>query len=96
LQGQITLNLTVFAISDFYGHSLVTTIGIVSSITSGVLQLPIAKVIDLWGRAEGFMIMLLVGVVGLILMAACSDVYTYAAAQACWLLHLVVILKISS
>lgn len=48
---------------------------------SGVLKLPIAKLLDLWGRAEGFAFMTLIGTTGLLLMAVCRNVETYAVAQ---------------
>lgn len=67
--------------SDFSAHSLIPVIGIVSGIMSGVLKLPIAKLLDLWGRAEGFAFMTLIGTIGLLLMAVCRNVETYAVAQ---------------
>ena len=81
LQEQVTDNLTAYVVSGFSAHSLIPVIGIVSGIMSGVLQLPIAKLLDLWGRAEGFAFMTLVATIGLILMAICRNVETYAAAQ---------------
>ncbi|KAI5779828.1 siderophore iron transporter-like protein [Geopyxis carbonaria] len=81
LQQQTTGNLTAYAISDFASHSLVSTISIVSSIVGGVLKLPIAKMLDLWGRVEGYCVMLAFTMIGLIMMAACNGVTTYAAAQ---------------
>lgn len=82
-------------------HSLVGTIGIAAQLVSGVLKLPVAKVLDIWGRAEGYIFMLTLTVIGtlsrivitaecdfsdflilgLILMAACDGVKTYAGAQ---------------
>ena len=35
-----------------------------ASIISGVLRLPIGKAIDIWGRAEGFSVMLFLLVLG--------------------------------
>lgn len=35
-----------------------------ASIIGGVLRLPIGKMIDIWGRAEGFLVMLGVIVLG--------------------------------
>lgn len=57
LQQQITGNLTSYVYSDFMMHSLVTTTSIMSGIIGGVLKLPIAKMIDLWGRTEGYIVM---------------------------------------
>jgi hypothetical protein len=60
---------------------LIPTIAIVNGILSGIIQLPLAKTLDLWGRAEGFAIMVTLATLGLIMMAACKNVETYAAAQ---------------
>lgn len=51
-----------------------------SSIIGGVLRLPIAKVLDIWGRAEGLMVMIAVQTLGLILYATSTSVVHYAAA----------------
>ncbi|CAL3967788.1 unnamed protein product, partial [Diplocarpon coronariae] len=37
--------------------------------------------LDLWGRAEGFALMTVIATIGLLLMAVCRNVETYAAAQ---------------
>ncbi|CZT09225.1 related to MFS siderophore iron transporter [Rhynchosporium agropyri] len=81
LQSQITSNLMAYVVSDFSAHSLIPVIGIVSGIMSGILKLPIAKSLDLWGRAEGFALMTLIGSIGLLLMAVCKNVETYAVSQ---------------
>lgn len=81
LQWQILSNLTPYVTSEFSSHSLIPTIMLVSSILSGVLKLPISKIIDAWGRPQGLAAMILLATVGLILMAACQDVKTYAVAQ---------------
>ncbi|KAJ3566346.1 hypothetical protein NPX13_g7166 [Xylaria arbuscula] len=81
LQWQVIVNLMPFVVSEFSSHSLIPTIAIVSNVLSGVLKLPVAKIIDSWGRPQGFATMTLVAALGLILMALCRDVQTYAAAQ---------------
>jgi len=52
-----------------------------SGIIGGVLKLPLAKVLDIWGRPQGFLITVIFLEVGLIMMALCQNVETYAAAQ---------------
>ncbi|KAI0887598.1 MFS general substrate transporter [Annulohypoxylon maeteangense] len=74
-------NLTPFVVSEFSAHSLIPTIGIVASIMSGIFKLPIAKMIDSWGRPQGLAVMIALATFGLVLMAACQDVQTYAAAE---------------
>lgn len=81
LQWQIISNLTPYVTSEFSSHSLIPTIGIVASILSGVLKLPISKVIDAWGRPQGLAAVVVLATIGLILMAACTNIKTYAAAQ---------------
>jgi MFS family permease len=67
--------------SDFQEHSLTATTGIVSSLVAGVIKLPVAKLMDIFGRLQGFVFMVTCAVIGLIMMAACNNVQTYAAAQ---------------
>ncbi|TRX91812.1 hypothetical protein FHL15_007365 [Xylaria flabelliformis] len=81
LQWQVIFNLMPYVVSEFSSHSLIPTIAIVSNVLSGVLKLPVAKIIDSWGRAQGFASMTLLAALGLLLMCLCRDVQTYAAAQ---------------
>ncbi|KAI0405672.1 MFS general substrate transporter [Xylaria palmicola] len=81
LQWQVVFNLMPYVVSEFSSHSLIPTIAIVSNILSGILKLPVAKIIDSWGRAQGFASTTLLASLGLLLMSLCRDVETYAAAQ---------------
>ncbi|KAI1410570.1 putative siderophore iron transporter mirB [Hypoxylon sp. FL1857] len=81
LQWQIMSNLTPYVVSEFNAHSLIPTIAIVGSIMSGILKLPVAKMIDSWGRPQGLAAMIALATFGLVLMAACQDVRTFAASQ---------------
>ncbi|EMR69890.1 hypothetical protein MGN70_010952 [Eutypa lata] len=81
LQWQIMSNLMPYVVSEFSSHSLIPTIGIVASIMSGVLKLPMAKMIDSWGRPQGLAAMITLATAGLVLMALCQNVKTYAAAE---------------
>ncbi|KAJ2973087.1 hypothetical protein NUW58_g9029 [Xylaria curta] len=81
LQWQVMFNLMPYVVSEFSSHSLIPTIAIVSNILSGVLKLPVAKIIDSWGRAQGFATMTFIAALGLVLMSLCRNVETYAAAQ---------------
>lgn len=80
-QSNVTANLSAYVTSDFEQHSLLPVAYIVSSAISAAVYLPIAKILDLWGRAEGFAIMTGVATLGLILMASCHSIQTFAAAQ---------------
>lgn len=81
MQQQTASNLMPYVVSDFSAHSLIPAIGITSFILSGVLKLPIAKLIDTWGRPQGFVVTTALATLGLALTALCRDVKTYAAAQ---------------
>jgi cadmium resistance protein CadD (predicted permease) len=52
-----------------------------SSIIGGVLKLPLAKILDILGRPQGFMLTVIFIVLGLIMMAACNTVQVFAAGQ---------------
>jgi MFS family permease len=73
--------MTPFVTSDFSLHSLTAATGIMSSIIGGLSKLPLAKIIDTWGRPQGMALMMLFWSLGFIMMAACNNVQTYAAAQ---------------
>ncbi|KAL5350680.1 hypothetical protein ACLOAV_004249 [Pseudogymnoascus australis] len=74
-------SLTPFATSDWKSHSLLTVIDIVASAMTAAVYIPMAKLLDVWGRAEGFLLMLCLCTLGLILMAASKNLPTYCAAQ---------------
>lgn len=74
-----TSNVGPYAVSTFGEHSLLPTISLVSYIMAGVVYIPMAKAINIYGRAESHLVMTLISAVGLILLAACRNVETYAA-----------------
>ncbi|KAI0406356.1 siderophore iron transporter mirB [Xylaria palmicola] len=73
--------LTPYVTSAFQEHSLTATTGVAANIIGGVSKLAIAKILDVWGRPQGYLLTMVLMVIGLILMAACQNVQTYAAAQ---------------
>lgn len=81
MQQSATGSLSAYVTSSFYEHSLTATTGIMSSLIGGLWSLPLAKILDLWGRPQAFLLMLTIATLGLIMMAACNNVATYAAAQ---------------
>lgn len=76
--------LNPFVTSAFQQHSLTPTVGILSSIFGGACNLTVAKVLDVFGRPQGYMASLVVVTVGLVMMAATTSVEMYAAAQVFW------------
>lgn len=73
--------LNPYVVSAFRLHSLTAATGIVSSIVGGLFKIPLAKLLDTWGRPQGLLVSLFLWVVGLIMMAGCQNVETYAAAK---------------
>ncbi|QSZ37042.1 hypothetical protein DSL72_009134 [Monilinia vaccinii-corymbosi] len=81
MQSSICYNLIPFATSSFTSHSLLTVINIVANAMTAAIYIPLAKMLDLWGRAEGFLLMVFFATIGLIMMAACNGITTFCAAQ---------------
>lgn len=81
MQQGMSASLGPYVTSDFQFHSLTAATGIMSSLIGGLFKLPLAKILDIWGRPQGFALTMLLLVVGLVMMAACQNVETYAAAQ---------------
>lgn len=80
-QQQVTNVFRPYVTSEFSLHSLTATTGILSNLISGLARLPLAKILDVWGRSQGFAIMVFFLTVGLVMMAACNNVETFCAAQ---------------
>lgn len=73
--------LTPFVTSAFQEHSLTPTVTVVSSIIGGVFKLTLAKILDVFGRPQGYLLSIILTTLGLIMMAGCTTVELYAAAQ---------------
>ncbi|UKZ76794.1 hypothetical protein TrVFT333_004506 [Trichoderma virens FT-333] len=76
--------LNPFVTSAFQQHSLTPTVGILASIIGGVCNLTVAKILDIFGRPQGYAMSLFITTIGLIMMAATTNVEMYAAAQVFW------------
>lgn len=74
-------SLQPYVTSAFKHHSLTAYTNVMSGIIGGVLKLPLAQVLNIFGRPQGFAVCVVALVLGLILMATCSSVHMYAAAQ---------------
>ncbi|PGH36461.1 hypothetical protein GX50_00646 [[Emmonsia] crescens] len=81
MQQGMSNSLVPWVTSNFKLHSLTASTMIMSNIIGGLIKLPLAKVLDIWGRPQGFLMMVGALTIGLIMMAACNNVQTYAAAQ---------------
>ncbi|VEU22190.1 DEKNAAE103190 [Brettanomyces naardenensis] len=74
-------NLVPYVTSDWGDHSLLTVIDVVANSLTATVFIPLAKFLDLWGRAEGFLVMAVFSELGLILMATSKDLPTFCAAN---------------
>jgi hypothetical protein len=81
MKSSVVYSLTAYATSSFAGHSLLTVINIVASAMTGAVYIPMAKALDLWGRAEGFLLMLAMCILGIVLLAASQNLPTYCAGE---------------
>jgi MFS family permease len=84
IQGLVTtINgaLLPYVTSAFASHSLTATTGVMSAVVGGISNLSIAKMLDVFGRPQGFFFAAVLATIGLIMSAACNNVESYAAAQ---------------
>ncbi|RHZ43170.1 uncharacterized protein CDV56_100582 [Aspergillus thermomutatus] len=79
-QSQILSNLLPYVTSDWESHALLNVIYVVSDAMTAALFIPLAKIMDVWGRAEGFLFMAILSTVGLVMMAGCHNLPTFCAA----------------
>ncbi|KAJ5138379.1 uncharacterized protein N7515_003227 [Penicillium bovifimosum] len=74
-------SLSTYVASSFQQHSLSGLPTAIADACSAALFLPVAKMMDTWGRAEGFLVMSVCSTIGLILMASCDSFPVYCAAN---------------
>lgn len=79
LHSSIGGNLINYVFSDFQSAPQISTAYILSSTIGGVLKLPVAKTLQLWGRAEALLVSIAVYILGMILLAACNNANAFAA-----------------
>lgn len=80
LQSSILSSLLPFVTSNFESHSLLNVIYIVADALSAAIYVPLSKIMDVWGRPQGFAFMTTLATIGLIMMAACHNLPTFCAA----------------
>lgn len=79
MQSSISANIIYYAYANFASAPQISQAYVVSTIVGGVIQLPIAKILNLWGRAEGLLIVLAINLLGLIVISACNGPNGFAA-----------------
>lgn len=67
--------------SSFKAHSLSAVPTALGDVFAAATYLPVAKMMDVWGRAEGFLLMVICLTIGLVLMACCNSFEIYCAAN---------------
>ncbi|KAL2257136.1 hypothetical protein VTK26DRAFT_609 [Humicola hyalothermophila] len=80
MQYSVLGSLLPFVTSDFQSHSQLNVVYIVAGAMTSAVFIPMSKILDIWGRAEGFLIMVCFATLGLVLMAACNNLATFSAA----------------
>ncbi|CDM29988.1 hypothetical protein DTO013E5_8310 [Penicillium roqueforti] len=89
LLSSVETALNPYITSSFHKHGLLTVVSVVSTILGGSSKLTLAKIIDIWGRVEGFLIMLVLVTIGLIMKATCKSMEMYTAAHTLyWVGHI--------
>lgn len=78
-QQAILFNVTATAYADFASAPAIATASILSNIIGGVLKLPIAKTLNIWGRAEGYLVFFGVYLLGMVILASSGGPDSYAA-----------------
>ena len=66
----ISAALVSYITSSFALHSLTASTGVISSVIGGVTNMTIAKVLDVFGRPQGFLFCALLATFGLVMAAA--------------------------
>jgi len=79
-QSTILSNLLPYVTSDFESHALLNVIYIVADAMSAAVYVPLSRILDVRGRAEGFLVMVVFATLGLVLMACSHGLATFCAA----------------
>ncbi|KAE8381788.1 major facilitator superfamily domain-containing protein [Aspergillus bertholletiae] len=72
-------NVLANAYANFKTAPEISTAAILATIIGGVMKLPIAKILNVWGRAEGMVVFTGVFLLGNIVLASCKGPNGYAA-----------------
>jgi hypothetical protein len=75
----IQLQATQLGLGEKSVLPAIGTASILGAIIGGVLKLPIAKTLNLWGRAEAWFLFLGVYIVGIVILATFSGTAAYSA-----------------
>lgn len=79
LDGQTRYVYNITATNSYNTHSLFTTVGVISGVAQAVCQILYARLSDVFGRLELFIVSILFYVVGTIIESQAYDINRYAA-----------------
>ncbi|KAF7558165.1 hypothetical protein G7Z17_g102 [Cylindrodendrum hubeiense] len=89
LMNSVQGTLNPYITSSFNKHGLLASVSVVATIVSGCSKLTLAKIIDIWGRIEGFLCMLVLVIISLIMKATCKNMEAYVGAHTLyWVGHI--------
>ncbi|KAJ5407632.1 hypothetical protein N7509_001515 [Penicillium cosmopolitanum] len=80
-QSSVYNSLSTYVSSSFQEHSLSGVPTALADAAAAATYLPVGRMMDTWGRAEGFLVMTIFATIGLILMASCDSFPIYCAAM---------------
>ncbi|KAG0161730.1 hypothetical protein PDIDSM_1161 [Penicillium digitatum] len=79
-QSSVFSSLSPYVSSSFQAHSLSGVPTALADAFSAAVYIPVGKMMDTWGRAEGFLLMTCFATLGLILLASCNSFAIYCTA----------------
>ncbi|KAG9251595.1 major facilitator superfamily domain-containing protein [Emericellopsis atlantica] len=83
-QSNVGGTLQPYAVSEWNAHSMITVISVVTNCMMAAVYIPLSKILDVWGRAEGFLLMAALATTGMGLMAGSGNLATYCVANVFW------------
>ncbi|CAK7275400.1 hypothetical protein SEPCBS57363_006659 [Sporothrix epigloea] len=77
-QNTLGFQLMYYVYSSFAAAPQITQANMASSIIGGIIGVPLAKMLNVWGRAESMVVFIVMYTVGMIILAACTGPTSYA------------------
>ncbi|KAL4882069.1 putative siderochrome-iron transporter [Aspergillus karnatakaensis] len=79
LHSSMGANVLVNAYATFSSAPEISTAAILATVVGGVMKLPVAKILNIWGRAEGLLVFSALFLLGIVVLASCTGPDGYAA-----------------
>ena len=83
-QSTVFYSLSPYISSSFQAHSLSGVPMALADAFTAACYLPVGKLMDTWGRAQGFLLMTVCATLGLILFATCNSFAIYCVGYVRW------------